>query len=156
MAKPTYVGSSSSFGYKKVVLLTTGSDLQLSANDSGCIFVIDADVADGAAVVYLLPKASETNVGCTYRFVLDASPDNNIDVDRHSDDSDNIFGCINSAEAGGEGASCDSTAQETVRFAAAAVKGDAFELTLLGNGTDKWWQLSGFAGDNDHIAVANS
>tara|TARA_Y100000401_G_scaffold101422_1_gene90989 strand:+ start:1644 stop:2114 length:471 start_codon:yes stop_codon:yes gene_type:complete len=156
MANPTYVGSSSSFGYKKVVFLTSGSDLQLKASDSGCTFVIDADVAADAAVVYLLPKASETNVGCTFRFVLDASPDNVIDVDRHADDSDNIFGCVNSAEAGGEGATSDGTAQETVRFAAAAVKGDSFELTLLGNGTDKWWQLSGDASDADHIAVAAS
>ena len=136
MANPTYVGSSSSFGYKKVVFLTSGSDLQLKASDSGCTFVIDADVAADAAVVYLLPKTSETNVGCTYRFVLDASPANVIDVDRHADDSDNIFGCINSAEAGGEG--------------------DSFELTLLGNGTDKWWQLSGNANDAAHIAVAAS
>ena len=156
MAKPTYVGSSSSFGYKKVVLLTTGSDLQLSANDSGCIFVIDADVADGGAIVYTLPKLADTDVGCTYKFVLDASPDNVIDIDRHADDADCIHGAIAHADTGTASADSDGTAQETVRFAAAAVKGDAFELTLLGNGTDKWWQLSGFAGDNDHIAVAAS
>ena len=156
MANPTYVGASSSFSYKKVLFLKSGSDLQLKESDSGCTFVIDADVAADAAVVYLLPKASETNVGCTYKFVLDASPANVIDVDRHTDDDDNIFGCINSAQAAGEGASCDSTAQETVRFAASAVKGDSFELTLLGNGTDKWWQLSGDANDAVHIAVAAS
>ena len=156
MANPTYVGSSSSFSGKKVVFLKAGSDLQLKESDSGCIFVIDADVAADAAVVYLLPKSADTNVGCAFKFVLDASPANVIDVDRHADDADNIFGCINSAEAGGEGASCDSTAQETVRFAAAAVKGDSFELVLLGNGTDKWWQLSGNANDAAHIAVAAS
>ena len=151
-----YVGSSSSFDYKKVVCIDSDFATQLKETDSGCIFVIDADVAASAAAIYYLPKASETNVGCTYKFVLDASPANVIDVDRHTDDDDNIFGCINSAEAAGEGATCDSTAQETVRFAAAAVKGDSFELTLLGNGTDKWWQLSGDANDAVHIAVAAS
>ena len=151
-----YVGSSSSFGYKKVVCIDSDFSTQLKESDSGCIFVIDADVAASAAAIYYLPKASETNVGCTYKFVLDASPSNVIDIDRHSDDSDNIHGAIAHADTGTASADSDGTAQETVRFATGAVKGDAFELTLLGNGTDKWWQLSGFAGDNDHIAVATS
>ncbi len=156
MGRPTYVGSSSSFGDKKVVALDSNSDAQLVSEDSGCIFVIDADVAASAAKIYYLPKASETSVGCTFKFIVDASPSNTIDIDRHADDDDNIFGCINSAEAGGEGASCDSTAQETVRFATGAVKGDSFSLTLVGIGTAKWWQLSGDANDAAHIAVAAS
>ena len=74
MAYPTYVGSSSSFNGKKVVFLTTGSDLQLKESDSGCIFVIDADVAADAAVVYTLPKTADTNVGCSFRFSVFTKP----------------------------------------------------------------------------------
>ena len=155
MANPTYVGSSSSFGNKKVVFLTTDSDTQLKESDSGCIFVVDADVAADANKIYFLPKASETNVGCTFKFVIDASPSNAVDVDRHADDADNIFGCISSADTSAA-ASADSTAQETVRFTAHSQKGDSFNLTLLGNGTDKWWQLSGDANDAAHITVATS
>ena len=40
MGRPTYVGSSSSFGDKKVVALDSNSDAQLVSEDSGCIFVI--------------------------------------------------------------------------------------------------------------------
>ena len=156
MAHPTYVGSSSSFSYKKVVVIDSNTDLQLRSEDSGCIFVIDVDVAATTAQIYYLPKASETNVGCCFKFIVDASPAQVIDIDRHADDSDNIFGCISSSEAAGGSASADSTAQETVNFIADAQKGDALELTLLGNGTDKWWQLSGFANDGAHITVATS
>ena len=156
MANPTYVGSSSSFGYKKVVVLDSDSDHQLRSEDSGCIFVIDADVAASAAQIYYLPKASETNVGCCFKFILDASPAQVIDIDRHADDADNIHGCLNSAQAAGEGASSDGTAQETVRFAASAVQGDNIELVLVGNGSSKWWQLSGNANDAAHIAIAAS
>ena len=155
MGRPTYVGSSSSFGDKKVVALDSNSDTQLVSEDSGCIFVIDADVAADAAKIYYLPKASETNVGCTFKFIVDASPSNTIDIDRHADDDDNIFGCVSAAKAA-SAASCDSTAQETVRFATAAVKGDSFSLTLVGIGTAKWWQLSGDANDAAHIAIAAS
>ena len=156
MAHPTYVGSSSSFSYKKVVVIDSNTDLQLRSEDSGCIFVIDVDVAADATIVYLLPKASETNVGCTFKFVLDGSPAEIIGIDRHADDDDNIFGCVASGDGAAGSASADSTAQETVNFIADAQKGDALELTLLGNGTDKWWQLSGFANDGAHITVATS
>ena len=151
-----YIGSSSSFGDKKVVCIDSNFPLQLKETDSGCIFVIDVDVAASATIVYFLPKASETNVGCTFKFVLDGSPAQIIGIDRHADDDDNIFGCVASGDGGSGSASADSTAQETVNFIADAQKGDAIELTLLGNGTDKWWQLSGFANDAPHITVATS
>ena len=151
-----YIGSSSSFGDKKVVCIDSNFPLQLKETDSGCIFVIDVDVAASATIVYFLPKPSETNVGCTFKFVLDGSPAEIIGIDRHADDDDNIFGCVASGDGAAGSASADSTAQETVNFIADAQKGDAIELTLLGNGTDKWWQLSGFANDAPHITVATS
>jgi len=148
----TFVGASHGFGYQRVDFISTGGT-QLTPADAGKILVLDADMASSAAASIYLPLLADVDMGCTFKFIIDANVSNDLNIAHHSSDSASIYGNVASADGSG-GESSNGTAQAEVSFISNCVLGDMCELTKVGNGTTSWWQLSGLQSDNNHMTIA--